>query len=245
MTNARPFPTDEEVANGLHLCFRNADALRTEAKILYDAEHKARAFSLLVLSLEELGKIPLLFSALSLRRTPGSDPKPFWRQLAQHQPKQEIWAYYGCILEAAGDPRASSFTKRLPDNIGRVLDVAKQKCFYTDSGNGQFEDPEVFIHANPDLWPWLMEIVDSRLESFREIHGHLSLSQRMVADFVRLSNPLARTQDDIQRLARRKDLGLPDFAEHWPTEPSKDEFVVHNPKLLPDNIDEHRKGRGL
>lgn len=206
-TDKNVLPTDEEVASGVYFCFRNADSLRAEAQILYESNHKARAIALLVLCIEELGKIPFLFSALTLRRKENANAKQFWRTLSNHKPKQQIWAYYGDMLETANSRDAPSFARRLPENIGSALDNAKQRCLYTDLADGSFQEPEAFASANPDIWPWLASIVDPRLESFRALHGELWLSQRMVSDCVRLADPLARTPEDEAWIAKQEALG--------------------------------------
>jgi AbiV family abortive infection protein len=208
MATDAEFPSDEQIANGLHLCFRNAEALRTEAELLYTSNYKARAFALLVLSLEELGKIPLLFDGLRLRRTAGADPKSFWRSLRNHTNKQAVWVVYGSHLTAAKARDATYFRKKLPEGIGKALDVVKQRCFYTDFADGQFEDPVAFVNANPDLYPWLIELLDARLTSFRTLHGELAFSKAMVQAYVRQSDPSTRTEEDRQHLALLKSLGI-------------------------------------
>ena len=174
MKTGAGFPSDEQIAVGLHLCFRNAEALRMEAQLLHDNDFNARGCALLILSLEELGKIPILFEGLRFRRE-GADPKKFWRQLHYHTNKQAVWAVYGRHLIAANAPDAIYFKSKLPEDIGNGLDILKQKCFYTDFDNGQFEDPVTF--ANPDLWKWLVSLLDDRLTSFRALHGDLALSR--------------------------------------------------------------------
>ena len=168
----------------------------------------ARAFALLVLSLEELGKIPLLFDGLRLRRTAGADPKAFWRSLRNHRSKQAVWVVYGSRLTAAKAPDAAYFQEKLPEGVGKALDAIKQRCFYTDFANGQFEDPAAFGDANPDLWTWLVDLLDARLTSFRSLHGELALSKAMVQAYVRQSDPIVRTEEDRQHLALLKSFGI-------------------------------------
>jgi AbiV family abortive infection protein len=202
------FPSDEQIAVGVNLCFLNADSLRTEAQLLYHNGFRARAFALAVLAIEELGKIPLLFHGLKLRRTPGADPKRFWRELRRHTHKQGVWAAYGSLLAAAKAPDAAYFEDRLPADIGNHLDDAKQRCIYTEFENGRFEDPVSFERAYPGLWPWLIGMLDNRLTSFRALHGELALSQKMVADYLRQLDPATRTEEDNQQIARVRALGF-------------------------------------
>ena len=205
------FPCDEQIAIGANLCFLNADSLRTEAQLLYDNGFKARAFALAVLALEELGKIPLLFHGLKLRRTPGADPKQFWRGIRRHTQKQGVWTDYGSMLAAADARDAPYFKEKLPDGLGNSLDEAKQKCIYTEFKNGRFEDPASFERANPDLWPWLIGLLDNRLACFRTLHGELALSQKLVTVYQIFSDPARRTEEHNQHIARMKALGI-----DWP-----------------------------
>src|ERR1700724_2167629 len=93
----------------------------------------------LFLALEELGKIPLLFNALKLRRAPGADPKQFWREIRRHTHKQGVWTAYGSLLAAAEDRDAVYFEDKLPATTGNRLDEAKQRCIYTEFENARFE----------------------------------------------------------------------------------------------------------
>jgi len=48
----------KQLIRGMHFCFKNAQALVSEAKLLEAKGHKASALSLTLLAIEELGKIP-------------------------------------------------------------------------------------------------------------------------------------------------------------------------------------------
>jgi AbiV family abortive infection protein len=205
------FPSDEQIAVGLNLCFLNADSLRIEAQLLYDNGFKARAFALAVLALEELAKIPLLFNGLKLRRILGADPRQFWREIRRHTHKHGVWTAYGSILAAANDRDAQYFNEKLPPDLGNSLDEAKQRCIYTEFRAEHFEDPTGFEAANPGLWPWLIRLLDNRLTPFRHLHGELALSQFAVANYVRMLDPTKRTVYDNQHIARMKALGI-----DWP-----------------------------
>jgi AbiV family abortive infection protein len=176
--------------------------------LLYDNGFKARAFALAVLALEELGKISLLFNGLKLRRTPGADPKQFWREIRRHTHKQGVWTAYGSLLAAGGGGDAPYFDEKLPADLGNSLDEVKQRCIYTEFRNRDFEDPASFEGANPDLWPWLITLLDKRLTSFRKLHGELALSQKMVADYIIFFDPAKRTEEHNQHIARMKALGV-------------------------------------
>jgi AbiV family abortive infection protein len=202
------FPSDEQIAMGLNFCFLNADSLRTEAQLLYDNGFRSRAFALAVLALEELGKIPLLFHGLKLRRAAGADPKQFWRGIRRHTHKQGVWTAYGSMLAAADARDAPYFKEKLPAGLGKGLDEAKQRGVYTEFENGRFVDPASFETANPDLWPWLIGLLDNRLTSFRNLHGELALSQNMVANYLRFLDPARRTEEDNQHISRMKALGF-------------------------------------
>lgn len=211
MTTTAPvegFPSDEQIAVGSNLCFLNADSLRIESQLLYDNGFRARAFALAVLALEELGKIPLLFNGLKLRRTRGADPKKFWREIRRHTHKQGVWTAYGSILAADGDRDAPYFNEKFPTDLGNSLDEVKQRCIYTEFQNERFEAPASFEGAHPDLWPWVIRLLDNRLTCFRNLHGELALSQKMVANYLIFLDPARRTEKHNQHIARMKALGI-------------------------------------
>jgi hypothetical protein len=73
--------TDEQIAMGMHLSFINAQELYEDALLLYRNERFGRTLSLLVLALEELGRIPVLLNAVSINRNDQKMWNELWRVL--------------------------------------------------------------------------------------------------------------------------------------------------------------------
>jgi AbiV family abortive infection protein len=174
--------TDEQIATALHLCFKNSDKLSREAAILEASGSEERAIALMILSLEELAKIPIVFDALRFAPENTGAWKRFWRSWRSHSAKQAIWSFYGELL-SKGPPHtdADAFSNRYPP--GTNIDAVKQHGLYVSFTDGAFQSPEEFARVNDDVLPWLHGLLAGRLESFRALHGDIEDSRRMVAHF--------------------------------------------------------------
>jgi AbiV family abortive infection protein len=180
--NATHLPlTDEQIATALHLCFKNSAKLSQEAAILEASGSEERAIALIVLSLEELAKIPIVFDALRIAPENTRAWKRFWQSWRSHSAKQAIWSVYGELLSTGQDKDADAFSDRYPP--GTNIDAAKQRGLYVSFTDGAFQSPEEFAHANEEVLPRLRGLISGRLESFRALHGDLADSRRMVAHF--------------------------------------------------------------
>ena len=179
-TNLPPL-TDEQIATALHLCLKNSDKLSQEAAILEASGSKERAIALMVLSLEELAKIPIIFEALRIPPENTSAWRRFWRSWRSHSAKQAIWSVYGKLLIEGQDKDAGAFSDRYPP--GTNIDAVKQHGLYVSFTDGAFQSPEEFAHLNDDVLPWLRGLLTGRLEAFRALHGDIKDSRRMVAHF--------------------------------------------------------------
>ena len=97
------------VADAFRACWANAKDLVTEAKLLSDHGHKARALSLSVLALEEIGK---LFYADGLLYARADDPraKAFAKSLKSHSTKLSALELLPLLLMniSSVDPRHST-----------------------------------------------------------------------------------------------------------------------------------------
>lgn len=69
----------EQIAKGMHLCYMNARAMVDESRLLKENGHYARALSLIILALEELGKIPLMMNAVLYKKEDDEAWKKFWK----------------------------------------------------------------------------------------------------------------------------------------------------------------------
>jgi AbiV family abortive infection protein len=164
-------PSTDECGRGMHLCFRNAEALLNDAQML-KGSGSPRALSLAVLALEEIGKIFLLCEAAAK-----SGAKPtFWsnvqrRFFGSHQKKQSVFASYGSSLlsEMKGDGKPY-YEVEFPAGAVPLVDKFKQWAFYVDFVDGAFQAPEKFAGDNEEWTEWILAVAAERLESIRPMH---------------------------------------------------------------------------
>lgn len=98
----------EFVADAFRACWANAEALVSEAKLLSDHGHKARALSLSVLALEEIGKL-FCADGLLFARPDDHKAKAFAKSLKSHAAKLSALDLLPLLLQsiASVDPRYS------------------------------------------------------------------------------------------------------------------------------------------
>ena len=128
----------DEVAESVTAYLGNGLGLFEEALLLCQGGRTARAAALIVLGLEEIGKVPLLINTF-LRFEHGADEeawKAYWKSGGSHKTKQALILGYGKIIreQVDGDP---VFSRRLyrhyaPENVLEALDGFKQSSFYVD-----------------------------------------------------------------------------------------------------------------
>jgi AbiV family abortive infection protein len=178
--------TPHEIARGMHLSFKNAAKLARESKLLVRHRASARAFSLAVLGLEELGRVPLLLNGLFLDQNDVAGWKVFWNKLRSHHCKQSVWSVYGSLLRHQKHAHAAHYEDRYPAGIEPLLDKFKQMGFYVSFHRGQFLEPGQFASDNRRWLRYLLSALESRVASLRELHGTLDSSERVVRAALRL-----------------------------------------------------------
>ncbi len=134
-----------EVVSGLTAITLNAAALLEDARVLSRANRFPRAGALTVLALEELGKVPVLFGT-GVAGHVGHEQSwaEFWRDYVHHLTKQQRISRYGRGLKSGGDQFAENsgpYANYLPDELGRILDIYKQRSFYVDFWGDTFVLP--------------------------------------------------------------------------------------------------------
>ena len=77
----------DQLASGIQLCIENASSLIEDAELLYNHKRYPRAFSLAVLSIEELGKIPMLVRAACFEEDDSDKWTDFWKKFTDHEYK--------------------------------------------------------------------------------------------------------------------------------------------------------------
>jgi AbiV family abortive infection protein len=165
--------TPPEIASGLTTITLNAADLLDDARTL-SAEHRyPRAGSLVILALEELAKVPALFAVAIGERTGTKVSWPdFWSGFSKHSVKQDNIAKYGRGLRT-GDLLANDgpYAHYLPDELGRILDIYKQRNFYVDFTDGGFTRPGHAEVAPGGSVDQLLVLAEERSDSFARLHG--------------------------------------------------------------------------
>lgn len=137
----------DEVAEAVTAYLGNGLGLFEEALLLCQSGRVSRAAALIVLGLEEVGKVPLLINTF-LRFEHGADKeawKAYWKSGGSHKTKQALILGYGKVIreQFEGDP---VFSRRLyrhyaPENVMEALDAFKQSNFYVDLRQDGIQTP--------------------------------------------------------------------------------------------------------
>src|SRR5271157_2624885 len=122
--------TAEKIAEGMNAARKNANRLVTDARLLYENGRYASALALAILSIEEVGKEPIL-RVLALAADE-MDLRSGWRDYRSHAKKNVLWPLLD--LFRRGARRANDFASLFDDDAEhpQLLDNMKQLCFYTD-----------------------------------------------------------------------------------------------------------------
>lgn len=128
----------DEVAEAVTAYLSNGLGLFEEALLLCQGSRIARAAALVVLGLEEVGKVPMLINTF-LRFEHGVDReawKTYWKSGGSHKTKQALILGYGKVIREQFDSDPV-FSRRLyryyaSENVLEALDAFKQSNFYVD-----------------------------------------------------------------------------------------------------------------
>jgi len=169
---------DEQIAHGMHLCFCNAKELLEDASFLKDNGRHSRALSLAILSLEELGKIPLLLNTVLYPKGQNDEWKSFWSSFTSHKSKQLVWTVYGTTLKEYFG--LDAYDEKYPPDLQPLIDKLKQLGFYVAFFEKQFIAPRDFIDDNVEWMEWIIELAKSRIDKFAQLHSSLDDSMKAV-----------------------------------------------------------------
>lgn len=191
-------PLDKkQIAMAMHLCYANAGALIDEAKLLKENGRNARAISLAILALEELGKIPLICEMIRYRADDADAWRKFWQDFYTHRTKQIVCSSYGeQVLRVCGH----GYEVEFPSGIEPLIDKFKQLGFYVSFFEDQFILPEHFAKDNSEWLDWLLAVADERIASFEPFHSSLESSERFLdkgMDFVKAIGS-AKSLDELK-----------------------------------------------
>jgi AbiV family abortive infection protein len=216
-----------EAAQGLTACYVNVLGLLDDARLLAANNRQPRALSLTILALEELAKIPDLYEQY-MNATPrnGSGWADFWKRWIQHKPKQKRGTAYGNMLRQSSSQEVTflhnptPYTSYLSENAYTQLDTVKQRNFYVDFVDTEFQIPRG-SRQNSTALDFLFSFVEDRADSFGSWH----ISEQRSADFLAVahdgsvsfngwasSHTLAEADADLLRLlCYRSSAQVPDY----------------------------------
>lgn len=174
--------SDNQVAWAMHLCFLNAKDLLEESKLLRRNRKYARAFALAVLALEELGRIPIFLSSLTISKKDRKKWKEFWQALLySHVKKQRVWVGYGALIaKTSRHPHAKIYKERLPKNYPALINEFKKACFYVSTFKKDLILPNKFGKENMEWTSWMIHFTEKRIKTFEELHSTITRSRKMV-----------------------------------------------------------------
>jgi AbiV family abortive infection protein len=164
-------PSIDDYGRGMHMCFKNAESLLTEAEYLRGVK-SPRALSLGVLALEEIGKIFLLCDVAG-RETlkPGLWTTQRKGAFRSHRHKQGLAAVYGsALLNKLYKDGYPYYETVIPSGAIPLLDRFKQWGFYVDFLAGTFQSPKTFGDENEEWIDWVISAAKERIESIRPLH---------------------------------------------------------------------------
>lgn len=193
-------PLDKkQIATGMHLCYINAKALADESRLLKENGYHARALSLAILALEELGKIPLICNMILYRKDDAEAWRKAWKEFQAHRSKLGVWTVYGKrLLNMLG----KSYESEFPSGIEPLADKFKQLGFYVGFFDGEFMLPKDFAKDNQEWFDYFLWILEERIASFDPLHGSLESSESVAEGAVELLATVekSKSMDELKKL---------------------------------------------
>lgn len=204
--------TLDQAAEGVTQCFVNGTGLLGDARLLARHGRLSRSLALVVLSLEELGKaLELHVMSLDVLAGTQADWASFWKAFRDHAVKQRRIASYGKSFEDAwrtdqflGNP--GPYEQFLPQEIGKLLDLAKQRSFYADFVNGRFLVPGAGSDEVPSILDELFAFAEERADSFEWLHATQDRSRAVL-----IANAAGKPIDHGSLMNGTASLLLPDL----------------------------------
>jgi AbiV family abortive infection protein len=139
--------TAKKTAEGMNAAQQNAKRLVMDARLLYENGRYPSALALAILSIEEVGKGPIL-RALALAADE-MDLKSGWRDYRSHTKKNVLWLLLDLLRRGAR--RATDFASLFDDDAehSQLLDNMKRLCFYTGClGDSHWSVPQDVIERD-------------------------------------------------------------------------------------------------
>lgn len=172
----RPLTIDD-AAEGLTACYLNGINLLEDARLLAANAREPRALAIVILALEELGKVPDLDDVIldPRSRSDSNVWADFWQRFISHKPKQKRIASYGNVLREASEldevllENSTPYAVYLTDNSFGHLDNVKQRGFYVDFLGDRFHVPRADADVSAAL-DSLFAFAEERADSFGSWH---------------------------------------------------------------------------
>lgn len=190
--------SSNQIAEGMHLCFKNAESLMFDAELLKNNGRVSRGFSLAVLALEELAKTIILSNAIAIQKDDSRKWKAFWKRFRSHKDKQGIWGAYG--LGALKD-MGFNYETEVPAGLEHLIDSMKMNGFYVFLYEENFRTPENFFEGNDEWIEYIFSLARERIAHFKPLYDTLSMSKmtmyRMMLFMVVLKTGKALDMDKL------------------------------------------------
>lgn len=177
----------------------NARSLAEESRLLKENGYHARALSLAILALEELGKVPLICNMILYRKDDAEAWRKAWKEFQSHRFKLGVWTVYGKrLLNMLG----KSYESEFPSGIEPLADKFKQLGFYVSIFKGEFVQPKEFAKDNHEWLDYFLGVLEERIVSFEPLHGSLESSERIAEEAIELLTTIkkSKSMDELKKL---------------------------------------------
>ena len=181
----------EQIATLLHFSYCNARDLFDEATLLRENKKYARAFTLCVLALEELAKMPIALNALFFKSDDKIAWDGFWNTFNSHSYKQNAAKEYGKYspMKIADPKRWEAFYKKqIPSEL--PLNELKLASIYVDCYDGTALRPNKVFTDDKGILPIIFDVVKNRLEAWDQFHSTPKLSAEFVEAAIKFNDDL-------------------------------------------------------
>jgi AbiV family abortive infection protein len=187
--------TPRQLADGALSALANADALLTEARLLHEAGHEARAWALTHFSMEELAKVPML---IRVGTEAAAGQEVDWRKLnrrfREHETKvrQNAAMDYFLVDEIRFD---NADLKKLEESVRRVpKDVElRSASLYVDWSGEAFVAPNDLFTA--EAVEGFISVVERRVRYFADTLPRIAEAIEDVD-----AEEIARTMEVLSRM---------------------------------------------
>jgi AbiV family abortive infection protein len=176
----------EELAEGIKLCIENAKSLLNEAELLYSNGKLPRAFSLAVLSVEEMGKIPMLVRAACFEKDEKTRWSEFWKRWRNHEFK------YGRSLGPGILGLTPTLNEKLLDFI-KKYEMLKLRGLYVDYNKeiGKFQSPLTIF--TKDKVEEIIKMAKIHLREIEGLYGNVENVKSLLQEIKNTPRPEAPT----------------------------------------------------